>query len=116
MIPSTLVVEGNAMSIWVFLAVVTGALLLGYLLGVATNAFGRSSGGKPWWYDVAFPSPDETTLGALKVLADRYALGEIDAEEFSNRVNALRKVSETPEQRKLRIEREAHQAKKGATS
>jgi len=114
---STLVIEGSSMSIWVFVAVITGALLLGYVLGVATSAaFGRGSGGKPWWYDVAFPSPDETTLGALKVLADRYALGEIDAEEFSSRVAALRKVSETPEQRKLRLDLEARQTKKGATS
>ncbi|MFT3921820.1 MAG: hypothetical protein QM778_04735 [Myxococcales bacterium] len=116
MIPSTLVVEASSMSIWIFLAIVATALLLGYGLGVASGAaFGRSAGGKPWWYDVAFPSPDETTLGAMKVLADRYALGEIGADEFSERVAALRKVSETPEQRKLRLEREARQARKGAT-
>lgn len=116
MIPSTLVVEGSAINIWVFVAVIVGTLLLGYALGVGTSAaFGRGPKGKPWWYDVAFPSPDETTLGAMKVLADRYALGEIDADEFTERVTALRKVSETPEQRKLRLEREARQAKKSAT-
>jgi hypothetical protein len=115
MIPSTLVVEASSMSIWVFLAVIAAALLLGYALGVGTGvAFGRGAGGKPWWYDVAFPSPDETTLGAMKVLADRYALGEIGADEFSERVGALRKVSETPEQRKVRLDREARHPKKSA--
>src|SRR5688500_7316898 len=112
MIPSTLVVEGSSMSIWVFLVVVTAALLLGYVLGVVTgSAFGRGPGGKPWWYDVACPSPDETTLGAMKVLADRYALGEIGADEFNERAAALRKASETPEQRKCRLEREARHAR-----
>lgn len=116
MIPSTLVIESSSMSIWVFLAVITVALLIGYGLGVATAAgFGHGAAGKPWWYDVAFPSPDETTGGAMKVLADRYALGEIGAEEFSERVAALRKASETPEQRKQRQEREARLAKKSAT-
>jgi hypothetical protein len=115
MIPSTLVVEGTAMNIWIFVAALTAALLLGYVLGVATNAaFSRGSGSKPWWYDVAFPSPDETTVGAMKVLADRYALGEIDADEFLERVTALRKISESPEQRRVRLESQARQAKKGA--
>jgi hypothetical protein len=116
MIPSTLIVEGSSMSIWVFLAVIVTALLLGYALGLGSAAaFGRSADGKPWWYDVAFPAPDETTVGAMKVLADRYALGEIGADEFGERVAALRKVSETPEQRKLRLEREARAPSKRAT-
>jgi len=96
------------MSIWIFFAVVAITLLIGYGLGFATGAaVGRRAGSKPWWYDVAFPSPDETTLGAMKALGDRFALGEIDAAEFQERVSALRKVSETAEQRKQRIEREA---------
>lgn len=101
------------MSIWVFLAVIVVALLVGFALGVGSRAaLGSRSDGKPWWYDVAFPAPDETTIGAMKVLADRYALGEIDAEEFSERVAALRKVSETPEQRKERLERDAKTLRK----
>ena len=48
----------------------------------------------------------------LKVLADRYALGEIGAEELSERVAALRKASETPEQRKERLERDARTLRK----
>ena len=108
MIPSSINIESSSMSIWVFLAVVVVALLVGFALGLGSSAaIGRRSDGKPWWYDVAFPAPDETTIGAMKVLADRYALGEIAAEEFSERVAALRKVSETPEQRKERLERDA---------
>ncbi len=107
-IPSTVVVESSSLSLWVFLAVVAVALLIGYGLGFATGAaVGQRAGSKPWWYDVAFPSPDETTLGAMKALADRFALGEIDAAEFQERTSALRKVSETAEQRKQRMEREA---------
>jgi hypothetical protein len=107
-IPSTVVVESSSLSLWVFLAVVAVALLIGYGLGFATGAaVGQRAGSKPWWYDVAFPSPDETTLGAMKALADRFALGEIDAAEFQERTNALRKISETAEQRKQRMEREA---------
>lgn len=107
-IPSTVIVESSSVSIWGFLAVVAIALLVGYGLGFATGAaVGRRAGSKPWWYDVAFPSPDETTLGAMRALADRFALGEIDAAEFQERASALRKVSETAEQRKQRIEREA---------
>jgi uncharacterized membrane protein len=104
MIPASLFIESSSMSIWVFLAVVVVALLVGFALGIGSRSASRHSDGKPWWYDVAFPAPDETTVGAMKVLADRYALGEIDAEEFSERVAALRKVSETPEQRKKRLE------------
>jgi hypothetical protein len=116
MIPTTLAIEGTSMSIWIFLAVILAALVVGYALGIGSAAaFGRRGDGKPWWYDVAFPSPDETTVGALKVLSDRYALGEIDAAEFSERVSALRKVSESPEQRKQRLEREARAAHKPAT-
>jgi hypothetical protein len=116
MTPSSLVVEGSSMSLWAFLAVIVAALLIGFALGLGSGAaFGRRSGGKPWWYDVAFPSPDESTLGAMKVLADRYALGEINADEFSERVVALRKASETPEQRKLRLEDEARAQRKRAT-
>jgi hypothetical protein len=108
MFSSTLIIEGSSMSIWVFLAVIVAALLVGYALGVGSRAaFGPGSDGKPWWYDVAFPSPDETTIGAMKVLADRYALGEIDAAEYSERAAALRNLSETPEQRKQRAERNA---------
>jgi hypothetical protein len=108
MIPSVLHIESASMSVWVFVAVIVVALLIGFALGIgSTAAIGRRPDGKPWWYDVAFPAPDETTLGAMKVLADRYALGELDAEEFSERVAALRKVSETPEQRKERLERDA---------
>jgi len=82
------------MSIWVFVAALAGALIVGYLLGAATVFGGtsrrsRGADGKPWWYDVAFPAPDEATLGALKVLADRYALGEIDADEYHHRFEAL---------------------------
>ncbi len=107
-IPSTVVVESSSLSLWVFLAVVAVALLIGYGLGFATGAaVGQRAGSKPWWYDVAFPSPDETTLGAMKALADRFALGEIDAAEFQERTSALRKVSETAEQSKQRMEREA---------
>jgi hypothetical protein len=86
------------MSIWVFIAALVGALILGYVLGVATLFGGRRRGpdGKPWWYDVAFPQPDEATLGALKVLADRYALGEIDADEYHHRVEALRSTATVP--------------------
>ena len=108
MIASSINIESSSMSIWVFLGVIVVALLLGFALGLASSAaIGRRADGKPWWYDVAFPAPDETTIGAMKVLADRYALGEIDAEEFGARVAALRKVSETPEQRKERLERDA---------
>lgn len=94
------------MSLWAFLAIILVAVLVGFALGVGRSAAsaGRPDG-KPWWYDVAFPAPDETTVGAMKVLADRYALGEIDAEEFGARVAALREASETPEQRKERLER-----------
>lgn len=102
-IPSSIIVESSSLNIWVALAVVACALFVGYGLGFATGAAtGRSAGSKPWWYDVAFPSPDETTLGAMKALADRFALGEIDAAEFQERATALRKVSETAEQRKER--------------
>jgi hypothetical protein len=78
------------MSVWAFVAALAGALVVGYVLGAATvGRHGRRGDGKPWWYDVAFPKPDEATLGALKVLADRYALGEIDADEYHHRVEAL---------------------------
>ena len=82
------------MSVWVFIAALAGALIVGYVFGAATvfggtGRRGRGVDGKPWWYDVAFPAPDEATLGALKVLADRYALGEIDADEYHHRVEAL---------------------------
>src|SRR5688500_10986561 len=108
MIPTALHIESTSMSIWVFLAVVVVALLVGFALGVGSRGgSGQRSDGKPWWYDVSCPAPDETTMGAMKVLSDRDALGEIDAEEFSERVAALRKVSETPEQRKARLERDA---------
>lgn len=104
------------MSIWVFLGVIAVVLLVGYVLGLGSSAaFGRSTDSKPWWYEVAFPAPDESTLGAMKVLADRYALGEIDVEEFSERAAALRKASETPEQRKQRLEREARTLRKKTT-
>lgn len=103
----SLVVESSSMSLWLFLGVITLALLIGYGLGVGTGAaLGRSAGGKPWWYDVAFPSPDETTIGAMKALSDRFALGEIDAAEYQERIKALRSASETAEQRKARMERE----------
>jgi hypothetical protein len=116
MIPSNLIVEASSISIWVFLGIVVAALLVGYALGVGSAAAaGRRGDGKPWWYDVAFPSPDETTVGAMKVLADRYALGEIDAAEFNERVAALRKASETPEQRKQRLEHESRALRKQAT-
>ena len=77
------------MSVWLFAGALAGALVIGLLLGATVGRFGRGPDGKPWWYDVAFPRPDEATLGALKVLADRYALGEIDAEEYQQRVSAL---------------------------
>src|SRR3954468_24575591 len=106
-IPSSVIVESSAVSIWVLLAVIAIVLLVGYGLGFATGVVaGRRAGSKPWWYDVAFPSPDEATLGAMRALSDRFALGEIDAAEFQERATALRKVSETAEQRKQRIERE----------
>lgn len=107
MLPSNVLVEGGSMSLWVFVAVILVTLLVGVALGVfSQTAMGRSADGKPWWYDVAFPSPDEATLGAMKVLADRYALGEIDAEEYRQRAAALRELSETPEQRKQRMDRQ----------
>lgn len=80
------------MSVWLFTAALVGALVVGFVLGAGSCGWGRRgrrSDGKPWWYDVAFPQPDEATLGALKVLADRYALGEIDAEEYHQRAKAL---------------------------
>jgi hypothetical protein len=91
---SSIAVKGSTMSIWWFIAALAGALLVGYVLGAGAayggaRGRGRSADGKPWWYDVAFPRPDEATLGALKVLADRYALGEIDADEYHQRVEAL---------------------------
>lgn len=105
-IPSNIVIESSSWSLWAFLAVLAVVFFVAYGLGVGTGvALGRRAGSKPWWYEVAFPSPDETTLGAMKALADRFALGEIDAAEFQERSEALRRVSETAEQRKLRAER-----------
>lgn len=99
-----LILEGTTVSVWLALVVIGLALLVGWGLGFATGAvFGRREGVRPWW----FSSPDETTPGAMKALADRFALGEIDAAEFQERVDALRTVSEPPELRKRRLEHEA---------
>ena len=86
------------MSVWALVAIIVGALFLGFCAGAGLSFSGgrRRGDGKPWWYDVAFPAPDEATIGALKVLADRYALGEIDADEFHSRSAALRAAAPEP--------------------
>lgn len=92
-------VKGTHMSTWGFIGSLAAAFVLGALfIGMMTTGGMRSKGsdGKPWWYDVAFPKPDEATLGALKVLADRYALGEIDADEYQLRAKALRDSAPEP--------------------
>lgn len=93
-------VHDTSMSVWVLVAIIVGSLLVGWALGIATRyaGHGRGGNGKPWWYDVAFPAPDEATIGALKVLADRYALGEIDADDFHSRSKALRESA--PQEKK----------------
>lgn len=96
---ASVAVHGTSMSTWAFVAIIVGALFLGFCAGAGISLSGsraRHGDGKPWWYDVAFPAPDEATIGALKVLADRYALGEIDADEFHSRSAALRSAAPEP--------------------
>lgn len=61
-----------------------GAFALGALFG-ATLRGGSSR--RPWWMD--FANPPEL-VDARRVLAERYALGEITAEEYRGRVDDLR--------------------------
>ncbi len=102
-------VKGTSMNIWLFLLLLAGvgflAFCIGFMSGAAAGRFGRrASGGdgKPWWYEQAFPKPDEATVGAMAVLSDRYALGEIDEDEFNVRISALRESSLTADERAKR--------------
>jgi uncharacterized membrane protein len=65
------------------------ALAGAFVLGAAFGALLRNGGSsrRPWWMD--FANPPEL-VDARRVLAERYALGEITAEEYRTRVEDLR--------------------------
>lgn len=103
---SAVSVKGTSMNIWLFLLLLAGigfvCLMLGFMAGAAIGHGRRGGDGKPWWYEQAFPKPDEATVGAMTVIADRYALGEIDEDEFNERITALRESSLSPADRAKR--------------
>jgi uncharacterized membrane protein len=70
---------------WALVVSLLAAVLLGYVLGRA----GRR--GHNWWQEMTIGN-NEARNEAIKVLADRYALGEIDADEFRDRVTELKAV------------------------
>jgi hypothetical protein len=64
------------------------ALAGAFVLGAGFGAVVRGGGSRrPWWLD--FANPPEL-VDARRVLAERYALGEITAEEYRARVEDLR--------------------------
>jgi hypothetical protein len=64
------------------------ALAGAFVLGAGFGAVVRRGGShRPWWLD--FANPPEL-VDARRVLAERYALGEITAEEYRTRVDDLR--------------------------
>lgn len=64
------------------------ALAGAFVLGTGFGAVVRGGGSRrPWWLD--FANPPEL-VDARRVLAERYALGEITAEEYRARVEDLR--------------------------
>jgi hypothetical protein len=64
------------------------ALAGAFVLGTGFGAVLRGGGSRrPWWLD--FANPPEL-VDARRVLAERYALGEITAEEYRTRVEDLR--------------------------
>jgi uncharacterized membrane protein len=68
---------------WALAVSLLAAVIIGFGLG-------RSSrGGHNWWQEMSISNNDAQNE-AVKVLADRYALGEIDATEFHDRVSNLK--------------------------
>lgn len=60
-----------------------GAFVLGVLFGrfFAPNR-------RPWWMEFALPEAN-AIADARRVLADRYALGDLTAEEYAERLHGL---------------------------
>jgi uncharacterized membrane protein len=71
---------------WALAVSLLAAVLIGYALGRA------SRGGHNWWQEMTIGN-NEARNEAIKVLADRYALGEIDDDEFRDRVTELKQVN-----------------------
>jgi uncharacterized membrane protein len=71
---------------WALAVSLLAAVLIGYVLGRASHR------GHNWWQEMTIGN-NEARNEALKVLADRYALGEIDADEFRDRVTELQQVN-----------------------
>ena len=64
------------------------ALAGAFVVGAGFGALVRGGGShRPWWMD--FANPPEL-VDARRVLAERYALGDITAEEYRTRVQDLR--------------------------
>ncbi len=63
-----------------------GAFILGVLFGrfLAPNR-------RPWWMEFATMDAD-----ARRVLADRYALGDLTAEEYADRLHGLELAQKKP--------------------
>jgi uncharacterized membrane protein len=71
---------------WALTVSLLAAVLIGFVLGRS------SKGGHNWWQEMTIGN-NAAQNEAVKVLADRYALGEIDADEFQHRVASLKAVS-----------------------
>jgi uncharacterized membrane protein len=71
---------------WAVVVSLLAAVLIGFVLGRA------SRGGHNWWQEMTIGNNEVRNEG-LKVLADRYALGEIDDEEFRVRAAELKQAN-----------------------
>jgi hypothetical protein len=64
---------------------------------VAGVLFGRffAPNRRPWWLEFALPEAN-ALADARRVLADRYALGDLTAEEYAERLQGLQRAQAKP--------------------
>jgi putative membrane protein len=77
------------------LLLVVGLLVIGVVVAVAMSSRSASPGDASPLAGRA-PADIDPTAGAVRILADRLALGEIDEETYHQRLAALRGVGRRP--------------------
>lgn len=78
---------GHGMSAWGWFAMVSGTVLTAVLIAVLAVALYRLSGGDRFSRPAPVPDDDR---GAERILAERFARGEIDESEYRSRLAVLR--------------------------